>query len=129
MANLKEKCLNYLREEGYCPTIDDDGDIKLKVQGLTMYIRTSDTDDEFLKVWLPFIWSIENDNERAKLHWVANKLNREYKCGKIYLTDDDTHAVCEIFISDSDVKLGAIVSRCIMILTQMRGELSQLMRD
>lgn len=129
MANLKQRCIEILREEGYCPSIDDDGDVKVKVQGLTMYIRTSDNDEEFLKVWLPNIWSIENDNERAKLHWVANKLNREYKCGKVYLTDEDTHIVCEIFISDTDNKLKSIVVRCLMILAQMRGELAQIMRQ
>lgn len=130
MATLKERCLSILREEGYLPTIDDDGDIKLKVQGLTYYVIT-DTDDEvYLRVWLPSFWSIENDQEFAKAHFVANKVNREYKVAKVTIAknNDNTHAQCEMFISPDDPQLKRILLRLFNLLSSVRSDFADGMR-
>lgn len=130
MATLKERCLSILREEGYLPTIDDDGDIKLKVQGLTYYVIT-DTDDEvYLRVWLPSFWSIENDQEFAKAHFVANKVNREYKVAKVTIAknNDNTHAQCEMFISPDDPQLKRILLRLFNLLSSVRSDFAEGMR-
>ena len=77
MGQLKEKCINYLREEGYCPTVDNDGDVMFKVQGATLFLMDDENDETFLKIWLPQFWSLDDDQERAKAHFVSNKLNKE----------------------------------------------------
>ncbi|MBQ6862203.1 MAG: hypothetical protein IJN98_06290 [Alistipes sp.] len=130
MATLKERCMEILREEGYLPTIDDDGDIKLKVQGLTYYVICDSDDDVYLRVWLPSFWSIENNEEFAKAHFVANKVNREYKVAKVTINknNDNTHAQCEMFISPDDPQLKRILLRLFNLLSSVRSDFAEGMR-
>lgn len=128
MAQLKEKCIGYLREEGYCPNVDNDGDVMFKVQGATLFLMDDENDETFLKIWLPQFWSLDDDQERAKAHFVSNKLNKEYKCGKIFLHNDNTHAVCELFVDENSAVLKETIMRCLNILTSMRGEFKVLMQ-
>ena len=97
MATLQNVCMEFLQEEGYRPSIDDDGDIMFKSQGSTLFIRTYNDDDVYLKVMLPGFWSIESDQERAKVYYVANKVASEYKVAKVNVIKDNTYASCEIF--------------------------------
>ena len=53
MATLQNVCMEFLQEEGYRPSIDDDGDIMFKSQGSTLFICTYNDDDVYLKVMLP----------------------------------------------------------------------------
>ena len=129
MGKLKDRCVDYLREEGYCPTIDSDGDVVFKAQGATLLLMDEERDDTFLKIWLPQFWSLDDDKERAKAHFVANKLTKEYKCGKIFLHNDNTHAVCELFIDANSSILKETLMRCINILGSMRGEYKELMQS
>lgn len=124
---MKETCLSILKNEGYLPSIDDDGDILVKVQGLAFYVMASDTDDMYLRVLLPSFWSLDSEQEFAKAHFVANKLNKEYKVGKIFLSKDNTYASCELFINKDDVYLNKILLRLFQLLFSMRKDFADEM--
>ena len=129
MATLQNVCMEFLQEEGYRPSIDDDGDIMFKSQGSTLFICTYNDDDVYLKVMLPGFWSIESDQERAKVYYVANKVASEYKVAKVNVIKDNTYASCEIFISADDPQIKRIVGRLINILLGVRSDFAQYMNQ
>ena len=129
MATLQNVCMEFLQEEGYRPSIDDDGDIMFKSQGSTLFIRTYNDDDVYLKVMLPGFWSIESDQERAKVYYVANKVASEYKVAKVNVIKDNTYASYEIFISADDPQIKRIVGRLINILLGVRSDFAQYMNQ
>ena len=60
--------INYLhqllKEEGYLPKIDDDGDLVFKSEGKFLCIFADSNDQEFVRISLPNFWSIDSEPER-----------------------------------------------------------------
>lgn len=126
---MKEILDNILKEEGYNPKRDDDNDIIVKYQGSTFLVIVH-SEIAFIRVWLPKFWSLDSQEEFAKAHFVANKLNREFRVGKIIIDDDnDTNCFAEFFIDKDDPQLKDIFLRMFTILFSMRLEFAQLMRS
>lgn len=127
---MKEKFEKILRNEGYVPKRDDDGDIIVKFQGVTFLIMAEDN-ISFGRVWLPKFWSLDSSDEYAKACWVANRLNKEYRVGKIVIDDElkDTHCLAEFFIDKDDVQFQDIFLRMFDILFSMRREFAELMNQ
>lgn len=124
MKDILEKIL---KEEGYTPKRDDDNDIIVKYQGATFVVLV-DSEITFIRVWLPKFWSLDSQEEFAKAHILANRLNKEYRIGKIIIDDDsDTNCFAEFFIDKDDIQLKDIFLRMFSILFSMRLEFAQLM--
>lgn len=123
---MKNICEEILKEGGFVPKRDDDGDIIVNVQGFTFLVLISN--DTFVRVWLPKFWSLESEQEFAKAHFVANRINKEYKVGKIYIDENDTHCSAEFFIDPNDAQLKTILLRMFDIVLNMRMEFSIHMR-
>lgn len=124
---MKNICEEILKEGGFVPKRDDDGDIIVNVQGFTFLVLVSN--DIFVRVWLPKFWSLDSEQEFAKAHFVANRLNKEYRVGKIYIDENDTHCLAEFFIDKNDAQLKTILLRMFDILLNMRMEFSIHMRS
>ncbi len=90
---------DYLRNEGYTPVIDDDGDVKFKREGMTYYILVPDTDEEFFRIVFPNFWSIDSERDRAKVEQAALHATAETKVAKVFPVKDDTWATIELFCS------------------------------
>ena len=124
---MKEILEKILKEEGYNPKRDEDNDIIVKYQGVT-FVVLADSEFTFVRVWLPKFWSLESQEEFAKAHILANRLNKEYRVGKIIIDDDnDTNCFAEFFIDKADIQLKDIFLRMFVILFGMRLEFAQLM--
>ena len=93
MSTLEEKM-------GYCPEIDEDGDIKVAYQLKTIYVMTSEDDEPYVSVMLPQFHEIEDGKETLALA-VCNKMSRELKFAKVYIDQTFKHvtATCEFFYS------------------------------
>ena len=93
MSTLKEKM-------GYCPEIDEDGDIKFAYQLKTIYVMTADDDEPYVSVMLPQFHDIEEGKETVALA-VCNKMTRELKFAKVYIDQTFNHvtATCEFYYS------------------------------
>ncbi len=124
---MKNICEEILKEGGFVPRRDDDGDIIVNVQGFTFLVLVSN--DIFVRVWLPKFWSLDSEQEFAKAHFVANRINKEYKVGKIYIDENDTHCSAEFFIDPNDAQLKTILLRMFDIVLNMRMEFSIHMRS
>ncbi|MBO5805634.1 MAG: hypothetical protein J6R10_02095, partial [Tidjanibacter sp.] len=114
-------------EGGFVPRRDDDGDIIVNVQGFTFFVFVHN--DNYVRVWLPKLWSLDSEQEFAKAHFVANRLNKEYRVGKIYIDENDTYGLAEFFIDKNDAQLKTILLRMFDILLNMRMEFSIHMRS
>lgn len=77
--NVKSDVMSYLRNEGYAPSYDEDGDVMFKVQGYTYYAITRDSGmgHSYVEVRVQFA----TDQPLDKLIAMANDLNRnKYIC-------------------------------------------------
>ena len=97
----KELIMSTLEEKmGYCPEIDEDGDIKFAYQLKTIYVMTADDDEPYVSVMLPQFHDIEEGKETIALA-VCNKMTRELKFAKVYIDQTFNHvtATCEFYYS------------------------------
>jgi hypothetical protein len=90
---------DYLRGEGYLPSIDQDGDVKFKKEGGIYYIMFSEEDAEFFRLVFPNFWSIETTEERAKVEKAALHATAGTKVAKVFPVKDNVWATIELFCS------------------------------
>jgi hypothetical protein len=76
--------MNFLREDGYSPSIDKDGDIMFKLEGLTWYILFDKNDPSFFTLALLNIWSIDSDSERREALNAISYANNKTKAAKMF---------------------------------------------
>ena len=97
-----EMCLTYLKEEGYVPKLDDDGDITFKSEGRT-YLIIFDDDDMYFRLLFPNFWEIECAAESLKVERAALHATEKTKVAKVFLVKDDVWATVELFCSPPEV--------------------------
>jgi hypothetical protein len=96
---LQELYMEYLKEEGYLPMIDQDGDVAFKAEGRNYFIQVNETDPEFFRLAFPNFWEIESEEERVRAFAAASQASFETKVAKVYLVNDNTWASTEIFVA------------------------------
>ena len=87
----------FLDQEGFRPTIDEDGDLMFKVEGKTYFVFVDGTDTQFFRLVFPSFWSIENEEERAKAYVAAHDATAQTKVAKVFVVKNDTWASLELF--------------------------------
>ena len=80
--NLKEMMLQYLREEGFCPTEDEYG-IDFKCEGRTYAFFYDEDDDQYFRLMMPNIFDVTDENRDAVLY-ALNETNSTMKVVKAY---------------------------------------------
>ena len=106
-SQLQEMYVSYLKEQGYQPSIDSDGDVVFKAEGRNFYIDVQEKDLGYFRIVYPNFWEIESTAERLKAFEAASYATRTTKTARVYLTsDDDTSIDACIFIGKiEDFKL------------------------
>ena len=84
-TQLQEVYVSYLKEQGYQPKVDSDGDVVFKVQGITFYIAVDEKDLQSFRIVLPNFWKIESSEEKEKAYKAANSVNGKIKVAKVYM--------------------------------------------
>ena len=126
MSTLKEKM-------GYCPEIDEDGDIKVAYQLKAIYVMTTDDDEPYVSVMLPQFHDVEDGKETVALA-VCNKMTRELKFAKVYIDQSFMHvtATCEFYYS-SKKSLEQNLSKAFELLgvirTVFRNDMEELLEE
>ena len=119
MGTTKNEVGVYLSSEGLRPQETDFGYV-FEYQNLTFFIIWDDKDDQYLKIALPGIFNVD-DNNRDDALVAVNEVNKEWKVIKSVVTDDEVWVVAEQFV-DKDPNLSDLVPRTINIL--MGGRMS-----
>ncbi len=97
-ATLQKIYLDYLREEGYQPRVDEDGDVQFKREGFTYFISVDEEDPEFFGLMLPNIWEIESDEERLYALFACNEATANTKVAKAQVVGDNVWISAEVFL-------------------------------
>lgn len=104
--SIQSSIMSYLRNEGYAPTYDSDGDIQFKMEGNIYYVIVKDLDEgySYVEVRAPF----GVDNSLSELLVMANELNRgKYICKCSAYQDNEGESVFQIgmeFVAQNTVQ-------------------------
>ena len=119
---------SFLREEGYAPKRDSDGDIAFKFEGRYYVVVVDEADPMFFRLIFPNFWQIDSEEERAKASVAALEACRSTKVAKVFLVKDNTWASVELFLDPYDGyravfrrSLSALQTATQTFLTTMRG--------
>ncbi|MDZ7337921.1 MAG: hypothetical protein ONB30_05225 [candidate division KSB1 bacterium] len=117
---------DFLLEEGYTTTIDDDGDVIFKSEGRTYAILIDDRDEDFFRIVFPNFWPIESKQERLKVEQAALQATAETKVAKVFPVRDNVWASIEMFCSPPDV-FKAVFARSMSALRAAVGSFAEKM--
>ena len=91
--NLQDMYMDYLRAEGYVPSVDKDGDILFKVAGDSYYILVDEDDLQFFQIYMGI--NLGKTKLADALH-AANYATRRSKVAKVYISQDGKSAIIKI---------------------------------
>ena len=119
---------SFLREEGYVPQRDADGDVAFKYEGRYYVVVVDEADPMFFRLIFPNFWSIDSEEERAQVNAAALEACRSTKVAKVFPVNDNTWASVELFVEPYDNyrsvflrSLGALQAAAQTFLTTMRS--------
>lgn len=98
-----EKIISILEKMGYCPEVDEDGDIYFTYQMKIIYAMVGEEDDPFISVMLPKFHLIEDDTDIHVLA-VCDKMMREMKLAKVFIEPSfsSVTASCEFYYANDE---------------------------
>lgn len=112
-----EMVLNYLKEQGLCPQLDDDV-IVFKYQMCTFIFFVDDEDDKFFRLALPSIFDVTEDNRISVLE-ATNEINKAIKVVKAFVPNNNVWLSAETLMDDTP-ELDDFVPRILSILLSAR---------
>lgn len=121
---------DYLVEEGYRPVIDEDGDINFKSEGKFYLIDTYKDDEQFIRLFAPNIWEIENEEELKQALLQANRITCNLKSAKVFVIENQENvwASIEMFVADVDAFI-AVFPRCLSVVAAAVKDFREGMRQ
>lgn len=105
---------NYLKDEGFVPSYDEDKDIRFKYQMRNFIVSNYADDKQFLQIMMPYIFDVTAENRRAALE-ACNKINADKKIVKAVVMNDAVFLSTEILL-DSTPEPKAFVMRMLDML-------------
>ena len=114
MISRKEELVAYLREQGLQPQEEDFG-IFFRYQMFNFLIFTDDDDPLYLRLVLPGIMDVDENNREDVLE-ACNRVTCDVKVAKCFVSDNnDVWIACEQLL-DQDPKYDDILPRSLRIL-------------
>lgn len=119
--NTTEMVLDFLRQQGFCPEVDEDnGNILFKYQMAGFLYMNNSDDQEFFQLIMPNICSVTEDNREMILE-AANSINGGIKVVKACVLEDSVWLLFENFL-DSSPDVSDILPRALNALQGARQE-------
>ncbi|MGN0033990.1 MAG: hypothetical protein ACI358_09490 [Candidatus Limimorpha sp.] len=98
---LRTDLFNFLKEEGFIPELDSDGDIKFKSEGQPYFISISKTDKNPMYVVLYRIFSNPDEYSEETVAMASTKLNF-YKGVKVLCFEKSFRIGAELYVRDAE---------------------------
>lgn len=118
---VRDKILSFLKEEGYQPSIDDDGDIKFKRQGDVYFVTVSDNDASPYFVKINKYYGYNDTFTKAKITLYALEVNK-YKTIKLMSNDKQYWFESEMFVTNASA-FTSVFSRILKAMDAAEEEL------
>ena len=106
---------DWLKAKGYPVRVDEDGDLVLKIEGMTYFIILDEDDETYFTLIFPSFWPIENEDERRKAERAALEVTSSVKVAKVFIRKDQLFATIELFCTSPEAAT-AVVPRSIRAL-------------
>lgn len=85
---FRDSIANFLKLEGYVPSIDEDGDIEFKKEGSTYFVTVVDDEAPFY-VQFSYYLGMDEDIDQVAMLKAMNETNRDNRCIKCFIVDKD----------------------------------------
>jgi copper chaperone CopZ len=125
---LQDFYLDYLKEEGYKASLDDDEDIVFKYEGHKYWLSVDEEDEKYFEIGYGCEWEFESDEEKIKSLKVSSSVNSEYKLGKIWVNIDEGIVQVELNLllaKQDDFKIFFL--RCLDTVQYMMADFAEKM--
>lgn len=121
---LQKEIFKYLKENGYTPTIDDDGDIKFNYDNLYHYIviYESDLSPMYVTMYLPYTYGTTYTKEFVKRN--INEIGY-YKGIKIVTLDESYWFLAEMYLTKAET-FNTAFNQLLKNIHSAKNELSNL---
>lgn len=113
--SLQKLYSDFLKEEGYKPEVDEDGDVRFKHEGMTYFIQVDDSDPQFFRLILANIWEIESEDEMRNVFAAADHSNAQSKVSKVFTVKNNVWVSIELFVEKPEEFRG-VFRRCLSAL-------------
>ncbi|WP_300748200.1 YbjN domain-containing protein [uncultured Alistipes sp.] len=123
----QEMIFNYLKDEGFVPSYDEDRDIRFKYQMRNFIVSNYENDKQFLQIMMPYIFDVTAENRRAALE-ACNKINADKKIVKAVVMNDAVFLSTEILL-DSTPEPKAFVMRMLDMLLGSQQAFYSILRE
>jgi hypothetical protein len=127
-SQLQTMYVEYLRQQGYAPEVDSDGDIRYRAEGMVYYIIVNDNDLEYFEILFPNFWEIESDEEWIKAAAACSYVTRTTKVAKVYITSNNNTSIIADILLVNPKDFSTVFSRMMNILTLARNKFVEEMR-
>lgn len=95
--NFRNGIENFLKEEGFNPTIDNyDNSLNFKREGTRYWITVEDSSPTYVEFHISG-FTLDSSEDIKKLKESCNKANLETKCAKAYVTESSVSFSVEVF--------------------------------
>lgn len=92
--------LEFLAEEGFRPSLDDEGDVVFKFEGGWYFLITSKEDATYFALYHLRFWSLDDAAERLRAHEAAAQAHMRIRVGRITVLDDNVSASVDAYLPD-----------------------------
>lgn len=125
----KELVYSALKNFGYNPTLDDDGDMVIRYQLKNIWVMVNDDDDPYVSVILPQFYEIKEGNEILVLA-TCNRVTRDVKLVKVYIdqTLKSVTALCGFYYTDEE-SMAQGLSNSLRLLGMIRSYFRKIMLE
>jgi hypothetical protein len=127
-SQLQTMYVDYLRQQGYQPEIDSDGDILFRAESRVFYIIVNDNDLEYFQILYPNFWEVESDEEWIKVAAACSMVSRTTKIAKAYITsNNDTSIIADVLLANPK-DFATVFPRMLNIVMLARNKFLEEMR-
>ena len=114
-----------LKSEGFQPK-EDEASVTFKYQMID-YLHIKDEDDQYLNLYIPSIFQVDDDNRMAVMQ-TMNHINNLHKVVKLVLNDDHVW-VCFEEKLPKDAEIDELLTFAIMVLEQSTRRFYEVLKE
>ncbi len=119
--SIRDGIQSFLRNEGYLPTIDEEGDIKFKIQGDVYFVIVSDIDSSPYYVRLAKFYSYGETFNKQKILSLMPEINK-YKMLKLQSNESNFSLEFQMFLENTS-SFTNIFNRVLRVLETAEEEM------
>lgn len=121
---LRSEIQSFLKQEGFMPEIDSDGDIKFKREGNTYYIRIDKANKSPMYLRLQSYYNYSDNLSKSKISAALPDLNL-WKAVKVVMYESQFTVQADMFLTSSEA-FKTVFYKLISIVSDLEDEVLKL---